>query len=161
MLTEITTPFATPEGRAIFDEKMVGAKYPHYQQLLEVALETVHEVRAMSYGLPDPNRITQINHGDYQGTLVYVIAGGGYQPHDHFATHVFYGSCSGCDTLESINMNSDPAEKGEGYYTLALHMRPIRVPARTIRYSHTFGLGGMPAVYRQRPKMNVRRAELN
>ncbi len=31
-------------------------------------------------------------------------------------------------------------------HTLVLHMRPIRVPARTIRYTHTFGLGGMSLV---------------
>jgi len=31
-------------------------------------------------------------------------------------------------------------------HTLALHMRPIRVPAATIRYTHTFGLGGMSLV---------------
>ena len=27
-----------------------------------------------------------------------------------------------------------------------LHMRPTRLPAATLRYTHTFGLGGMSAV---------------
>jgi len=31
-------------------------------------------------------------------------------------------------------------------HTMILHLRPIRVPARTIRYTHTFGLGGMSLV---------------
>ena len=26
---------------------------------------------------------------------------------------------------------------------LVLHLRPVRVPARTITFTHTFGLGGM------------------
>jgi len=32
------------------------------------------------------------------------------------------------------------------FNTLLLHLRPIRVPASTIRFSHTFGLGGMSLV---------------
>jgi quinol-cytochrome oxidoreductase complex cytochrome b subunit len=31
------------------------------------------------------------------------------------------------------------------FNTLILHFRPIRVPAKTIRYTHTWGLGGMSA----------------
>jgi len=31
-------------------------------------------------------------------------------------------------------------------HTMVLHARPVRVPARTIRYTHTFGLGGMSLV---------------
>ena len=30
---------------------------------------------------------------------------------------------------------------------LILHFRPIRVPEKTIRYTHTFGLGGMSATF--------------
>ncbi len=32
------------------------------------------------------------------------------------------------------------------FNTLILHFRPLRVPVRTIRYTHTFGLGGMSLV---------------
>jgi quinol-cytochrome oxidoreductase complex cytochrome b subunit len=38
---------------------------------------------------------------------------------------------------------SDRDRKWIVFNTLVLHLRPIRVPASTIRYSHTFGLGGM------------------
>lgn len=51
---------------------------------------------------PDPNRIHEIDDGDYQGTLLYVIADGSYQPSTYWAVSVDYGSCSGCDTLEAI-----------------------------------------------------------
>jgi hypothetical protein len=50
----------------------------------------------------DPERITTIDHGEYQGTLVFVIAEEGYQPSNYWATAVSYGSCSGCDTLAAI-----------------------------------------------------------
>lgn len=38
---------------------------------------------------------------------------------------------------------SDRDRKWIVFNTLLLHARPIRVPASTIRYTHTFGLGGM------------------
>jgi len=38
---------------------------------------------------------------------------------------------------------SDRERKWIVFNTLLLHLRPIRVPASTLRYTHTFGLGGM------------------
>ena len=50
------------------------------------------------------NEITEIDDGDYQGTLLYMIPFDMYQPGacDYLLTHVSYGSCSVCDTLRSI-----------------------------------------------------------
>lgn len=71
----------------------------------------------------DENRIVEIDHGLYQGTLVYVIGAGGYQPSDYWAVKVWYGSCSGCDTLESISYSGESLEvKIKDYMTLALHI---------------------------------------
>ena len=47
---------------------------------------------------PDPKRIHLIDDGNYQGTLVYVIAESGYQQNTYWYVRVYYGSCSGCDT---------------------------------------------------------------
>ena len=77
------------------------------------------------YGKPDKNRIHVINDGDSQGTLLFVIASGGYQPDEYWYVKVFYGSCSGCDTLESIRCYNDgpPSEEQiKDYMTLALHI---------------------------------------
>jgi quinol-cytochrome oxidoreductase complex cytochrome b subunit len=41
---------------------------------------------------------------------------------------------------------TDRDRKWVVFNTLVLHLRPIRVPAKTIRYTHTFGLGGMSLV---------------
>lgn len=59
------------------------------------------------YGEPDFNNIHVIDDGDYQGTLLYVIPEGSYQPDDYFYVKVNYGSCSACDTLLSIEAMSE------------------------------------------------------
>jgi hypothetical protein len=78
---------------------------------------------------PDPERITQIDHGNYQGSLIFVIGASGHQPGDYWAVKVYYGSCSGCDTLQKIRADDweddekGPSEKAlDGYMTLALHV---------------------------------------
>jgi hypothetical protein len=70
----------------------------------------------------DPARITEIDHGDYQGTLVYAIAQTGYQPSVYWSTHVSYGTCSGCDTLEHIRDLPEGETRAKEYVDLALHL---------------------------------------
>ena len=52
----------------------------------------------------DERLLIEIDHGDYQGTQIYIVPRKGYQPNeeDYFFTHNDYGSCSGCDTLLGI-----------------------------------------------------------
>jgi hypothetical protein len=73
----------------------------------------------------DWERIHEIDDGDYQGTLVYVIGDDDYQPSDYWYVKVYYGSCSGCDTLEGIRGYDDgnpTEEQTNDYMTLALHI---------------------------------------
>ena len=77
------------------------------------------------YESPDPKRVHQIDDGDYQGTLVFVIGAAGYQPSSYWYVRVSYGSCSGCDTLEALRgYSGEPptTEQVDGYMTLALHV---------------------------------------
>jgi len=76
------------------------------------------------YEKPDTDRIHQIDDGDYQGTLVFVIGATGYQPSRYWATRVSYGSCSGCDTLQAIQGWNETPDEDEvaGTMTLALHL---------------------------------------
>jgi hypothetical protein len=83
----------------------------------------------------DPERIHVIDDGEYQGTLLFVIAANGYQPGDYWYVKVNYGSCSGCDTLQGIRDYSGdmPTEEDvEKYVTLALHivqgLKSMQVP---------------------------------
>lgn len=52
----------------------------------------------------DSTRITMVDNGDYQGTLLFLIPRNTYQPSedDYLMTYVGYGSCCGCDTLLQI-----------------------------------------------------------
>lgn len=50
------------------------------------------------------DRITEIDDGDYSGTLLFTIPFDVYQPShkEYFMTYIEYGSCSVCDTLQGI-----------------------------------------------------------
>lgn len=88
-------------------------------------VRAVVSILGAGYGAPDPTRITCIDHGEYQGTLLFVIGAEGYQPSDYWYVKVYYGSCSGCDTLQSIcGYSSDPPTESQvdEYMTLALHI---------------------------------------
>lgn len=110
--------------------RLVTAPPKSYEDVVRAVVETVS---AGELDGPDPRRIHQIDDGDYQGTLVFVIAGRGYQPSDYWYVKVYYGSCSGCDTLEGIRGYSDDApspQQVDDYWTLALHvaqgLRPMQ-----------------------------------
>lgn len=108
-----------PKLEALFSEK-----HPeNYKAIVEAVMAVLNN--GEHYGAPDPKRIHELDDGDYQGTLVYVIAATGYQPSDYWYVKVGYGSCSGCDTLEGIRSYSDdkPTEdQVRDYMTLALHI---------------------------------------
>lgn len=55
----------------------------------------------------DPERITIIDHGDYQGSIIFIVGETGYQPWQYWYLNWGYGSCSGCDSLESA-LNNGP-----------------------------------------------------
>ena len=57
----------------------------------------------------DAEKITEIDDGHYQGTLLFLIPMNTYQPseYEYLATFVNYGSCSVCDTLQGIQDYSD------------------------------------------------------
>jgi len=101
-------------------------KHPDdYKEIVKNVISLITD--ADNYGdfNPDPDRIHEINDGDHQGTLVYVIGAKGYKPYDYWYVKVDYGSCSGCDTLESIKYYShEPPtdEQVKDYMTLALHI---------------------------------------
>ena len=110
-----------PEMEAKFSEK-----HPEqYLEIVKVVIEAIHDPD--EYGDIDPTRIHEIDDGDYQGTLLYVIAANSYQPADYWYVKVEYGSCSGCDTLQAINDEWDSEKKPskeqvKDYMTLALHI---------------------------------------
>jgi hypothetical protein len=110
---------AQPKLRERFSE----AHPEDYTAIVKAVVETVADDDA--YDSPDPERIHVIDDGDYQGTLLFVIAARGYQPDNYWYVKVGYGSCSGCDTLEAIRSYSGEkptAEQADDYLALALHV---------------------------------------
>lgn len=102
-------------------------KAKHPEAYIDVVREVIKAVTNNDgYDEIDPERIHQIDDGDYQGTLLFVIAEKGYQPSDYWFVKVGYGSCSGCDTLQAINDSWDDKpptdDQVSQYMTLALHI---------------------------------------
>ena len=99
-------------------------KHPdNYEEVVKNVVSIVTDIN--EYDSIDPERIHVVDDGDYQGTLVFVIGAKGYQPSDYWYVKVGYGSCSGCDTLQSIREYDDKPpteEQVKDYMTLALHI---------------------------------------
>ena len=101
-----------------------------YRYLLELLIK--HVLNGTDCGVFDQkklsaNRITEIDDGDYQGTLVYLIPFDTYEPSesDYLMTYVGYGSCCGCDTLQAIQSWEDAPpteEQVKGYMALCKDM---------------------------------------
>lgn len=121
VITEFVDRFMSK--KAELRESFIAAHPEEYIDIVRSVISIL--VDENDYDCPDPSRIHQIDDGDYQGTLVFVIAARGYQPSDYWFVKVSYGSCSGCDTLESIRGYSDDApteSEVDDYMTLALHI---------------------------------------
>lgn len=121
MIQEFVDKFMSKKGQL---EQIFKEKHPEdYKALVSAVISIVGGDG--EYELPDKNRIHQIDDGDYQGTLIFLIAAGGYKPCDYWYVKVGYGSCSGCDTLQGISGYSDDPptdEQVNDYMTLALHV---------------------------------------
>lgn len=76
------------------------------------------------------DELVRIDHGDYQGTEIYLFHEDCYQPgaEEYYIFDNSYGSCSLCDTLKSIfewtYEDEDPItnEEADGLMILMLHM---------------------------------------
>lgn len=81
-------------------------EYGNYEDLVKLLFDIVinPSIECDHYRL-DTENILVIDDGDYQGTQVFILHRDQYQPsvEDYVYTNTYYGSCSGCDTLLSIN----------------------------------------------------------
>ena len=81
--------------------------YDSYEKIVKMLFEQVINpyMTAHDKGSFDIGNLHEIDDGDYQGTLLYMIPKKTYQPSywEYVGTYVYYGSCSGCDTLLGIS----------------------------------------------------------
>lgn len=107
-------------------------EYGCYSSIVQMLFSVVINPYMASIGQDvfDLERIHEIDDGDYQGTLLYLIPKETYQPssHEYVATFVYYGSCSVCDTLYGIQSDGNDSnkvpskEQVKGYMDLCLHI---------------------------------------
>ena len=72
----------------------------------------------------DTEKITEIDNGNYQGTLLYVMPFNTFQPgaNEYLLTNVSYGSCSFCDTLQGVKFCTERETQNKNLFTLCRHM---------------------------------------
>lgn len=110
MIQTFVDRFMSPDGQAKLRATFATKHPSEYKEVVQAVVEAV---TGDEYDDIDPERIHQIDDGDYQGTLLFVIAAKSYQPSDYWYVKVGYGSCSGCDTLQSISGYSGDAPTEE------------------------------------------------
>lgn len=81
--------------------------YDSYEKIVKMLFEQVINpyMKAHDKATFNIEKVHEIDDGYYQGTLLYMIPAEKYQPSywEYVATYVYYGSCSGCDTLLGIS----------------------------------------------------------
>ena len=107
-------------------------EYYAYEDLVKLLFDIVINAdEGWEFDVFDINNIITIDDGDYQGTQIFILHKNSYQPsvEEYVYTSVYYGSCSGCDTLQSIQSESFedidgiPTENQvKDYMTLFLHL---------------------------------------
>lgn len=103
------------------------AEYTDYHHIVKKIFELCINTSENDYDNYDTDKMTVIDDGHYQGTQIFIIPEKTYQPSvsEYIFTDTYYGSCSGCDTLQSICNYDDgiPSEEQVNeYMTLALHL---------------------------------------
>lgn len=76
----------------------------NYLHLVEMVVEHILNCGCEIDMRFDVENITPIDNGEYQGCQIFAIPKRTYQPapEDYLFAFQYYGSCSGCDTLLSI-----------------------------------------------------------
>jgi hypothetical protein len=122
MITEYRKVFEANEAELV--ERYTANAPSSYNEIVKDVIQLLHN-NIKEYGTvpkPDPNRIILIDHGDYQGTLLFVIGQTGYQPSTYLSVYIGYGSCSGCDAFQDIEYGrsyDSETDRAKGFVSLA------------------------------------------
>ena len=103
--------------------------FDEYEKIVRLLFDIViTEVPNAEYKDWCLDKMTVVDQGDYGGTRIYIIPTDTYQPDmdDYIIMNNYYGSCSGCDTLQGIigwPSEGKPSEdQVKGLMTIALHL---------------------------------------
>ncbi len=91
----------------------------YYDDLVKLIFEIILQSENF-----DTSKMTIIDHGNYQGLIIYIVPKDIYSPYiwDYVYTFVGYGSCSYCDTIHNILTLKDKEQKVREYMSLCLHI---------------------------------------
>jgi hypothetical protein len=129
MITEIIQKWE--ENKLKLEEYFKTTKqeeYQSYETIVRKIFEICINVLDSKYDNFNLEKLHVIDDGNYQGTQLFIIPKETYQPsaEDYLVTDTYYGSCSGCDTLQGICNYRDEVvpndEQLKEYMTLALHL---------------------------------------
>lgn len=76
--------------------------YCSYEDLVKLTFSTIYNSDEQVLDKLDLDKITSIDDGNYQGTIMFVVPFDTYQPscYEYLMTYIGYGSCSYCDALQ-------------------------------------------------------------
>ena len=106
-------------------------KYRTYLDLVKLVVKyTLYDFTDYADDEDLDDNIKRVSFGDYQGIDIYLISKSCYPDlEDIIYTHNYYGSCSGCDTLQRIQFDSNNYGEGKptkqqlkDYMSLCLHL---------------------------------------
>lgn len=103
------------------------SKYDSYSKVVSALIKNCLNYGDLDYGEEFSEDFDVSDHGDYQGTQIFLLHKDVYQPdvNSYYIFNNYYGSCSGCDTLLSISQYEEgipTKEQVDEYMTLCLHM---------------------------------------
>lgn len=101
-------------------------EYSSYEEILKKLFDLCFRETDEYCGF-DLSKMTVIDDGHFQGTQIFIIPKNIYQPSvsDYVTTNTYYGSCSGCDTLQGICYYGDDLptdDQVKDYMTISLHL---------------------------------------
>lgn len=103
------------------------SEYNEYEKLVGILVREClnYELKEGDWKLAADFNV--IDHGEYQGTQIFLLHKDTYQPSEnqYYVFDNYYGSCSGCDTLQGISQyDSKVPSDGQldAYMSLLLHM---------------------------------------
>jgi len=115
--------------QAYFETHTMG-EYDSYRRIVHLIFDNVINPYMIDNRLKpfDLQKLTEIDDGQYQGTLLYLIPRNDYQPSawEYIITCVEYGSCTVCDILQGIHCydTDEYPDKDQlkSYMRLCLHI---------------------------------------
>ena len=102
-------------------------EYQDYKDIVKALFDNVINQGETDWNKFNLEKMTIIDDGNYQGTQIFIIPLDIYQPdaNSYVVTNTYYGSCSGCDTLQGISYYEQglPSENQiKAYMELSLHL---------------------------------------